>query len=106
MSLNPRHGSVGILEAAKQIELDDVPDRCERIFQPDFLSLAVSAAAIGNRHLVHHTFELGGFRGYFKLETEARTSDRHVADDVSTESFITGGDVGDIHVGKKVGKKC
>jgi len=96
-----------IMLPRKEVVLEDAVDRPEAVFPVDLFPFLVSAAVIGDPHLVDAYPRHAGDPGrYLRLETETFLFQVERLNGFCVEEFIAGLHIRQVEVGKGVGEGC
>ena len=91
--------------ASHRQNLQERPDRLERVLQPDLLALLVGAAVVRDRHFVDaraHPRDLAGDLG---LDAEVARLQIESIGDVADEHLVAGLHVREVQVGERIGQE-
>src|SRR2546425_13300835 len=91
------------VQATKQIESENVPERKDTIPEADFLTFFVRSSVVADRYFVNNgIIELCHFRGDLDLNAKPFRYDDHVPDNIAAKGFVACFDIRHIQIRQDV----
>lgn len=91
-----------------QTETNDAPERLKTILPADFFSFCVGTAGVTDRDLIDSVTPTSDSRCHLRFKTKSLLHQfgSDLVHDMATEYLVTGFHIGEIQIGKTVGKSC